>query len=200
MLQIILSAVTKWSQTDMNWHTMASASLCSRHRTTGECNQRISGWSFALLHFCCNLIWKLLIVFTEIQFYSVNCEAFVHQWNIFLKSSKVREILFNLNIQKRSKMFGIPRRTFKAATTWPLFRRRLWKQNVKSYILEFCRERERLEYESFQSSCCLKNKASNFSYSHTFRQNKKETNELYKQENGKRNLKIQQPFSLTFPS
>ena len=30
-----------------------------------------------------------------------------------------------------------------------------------------------LEYKSFQSSCSFKNKASNFSYSHTLRQNKK---------------------------
>ena len=29
------------------------------------------------------------------------------------------------------------------ATTWPLFHRRLKKQNVKISILEFCRERER---------------------------------------------------------
>ena len=54
-----------------------------------------------------------------------------------------------------------------------------------------------LEYESFQSLCCYENKASNFSYSHTFRQNKKETHEIYKQEKGK--LKILQPISLTFP-
>ena len=46
-----------------------------------------------------------------------------------------------------------------------------------------------LEYESFQSSCCFKNKASNISYSHTLRQNKKETHELYKQEKGKRKVK-----------
>ena len=39
-----------------------------------------------------------------------------------------------------------------------------------------------LEYESFQSSRCFKTKASNFSYSHTFRQNNKETHELYKQD------------------
>ena len=44
-------------------------------------------------------------------------------------------------------------------------------------------------YESFQSSCSLKNKASNFSYSHTFKQNKSETHELYKPEKGKRKVK-----------
>ena len=32
------------------------------------------------------------------------------------------------------------------------------------------------------------NKASNFLYSHTFRQNNKETHELYKQEKGKREV------------
>ena len=37
-------------------------------------------------------------------------------------------------------------------------------------------------------------------YSHNFRQNKKETHVLYKQQKGKRKLKIQQPSSLTFPS
>ena len=47
-----------------------------------------------------------------------------------------------------------------------------------------------LEYnESFQSSCSFKNKASEFSYSHTFRQNEKETNELYKQVKGKWKVK-----------
>ena len=39
----------------------------------------------------------------------------------------------------------------------------------------------------------LQNEASNFSHSHTFRQNKTKTNELYKQENENRKLKIQQP-------
>ena len=46
-----------------------------------------------------------------------------------------------------------------------------------------------LEYESFQSSCSFKNKASKFSYSHTFRQNEKEMHELYKQEKGKQKVK-----------
>ena len=54
-----------------------------------------------------------------------------------------------------------------------------------------------LEYKSFQSSFSFKNKASKFSYSHTFRQNEKE-NTNKKRENGK--LKIQQASSLTFPS
>ena len=45
------------------------------------------------------------------------------------------------------------------------------------------------EYKSFQSSCSFENIASKFSYSHTFRQNEKETHELYKQENGKRKIK-----------
>ena len=46
-----------------------------------------------------------------------------------------------------------------------------------------------LEDKPFRSSCSFKNGASNFSYSHTFRQNKKETHELYKQEKGKRKAK-----------
>ena len=47
--------------------------------------------------------------------------------------------------------------------------------------------KQALEYKSFQSSCSFKNKANKFSYSHIFRQN--ETNELYKQEKGKRKVK-----------
>ena len=35
----------------------------------------------------------------------------------------------------------------------------------------------------------FKNKASKYSYAHTFRQNEKETRELYKQEKGKGNVK-----------
>ena len=46
-----------------------------------------------------------------------------------------------------------------------------------------------LEYESFQSLCSFKSIASKFSYSHTFRQNKNETHDLYKQEKGKRKVK-----------
>ena len=46
-----------------------------------------------------------------------------------------------------------------------------------------------LEYKSFQSSCSFKNETSKFSYSHTFRQNEKETYKLYKEENGKRKVK-----------
>ena len=59
-------------------------------------------------------------------------------------------------------------------------------------------ENVNVEDESFQSSCSLKSKVCNFSYSHIFRQNRKETHEIYKEANGK--LKIQQPSSLTFPS
>ena len=45
-----------------------------------------------------------------------------------------------------------------------------------------------LEYKSFQSSCSFKSKASKFSYSLTFRQNEKETHEIYKQETGKQKV------------
>ena len=54
----------------------------------------------------------------------------------------------------------------------------------KLIVLCFLRRRRRIrELKSF------KNKASKFSYSHTFRQNEKETHELYKQEKGKRKVK-----------
>ena len=46
-----------------------------------------------------------------------------------------------------------------------------------------------LEYKSFQSSSSFINKASKFLYSHTFRQNKKETHETYKKEKGKQKVK-----------
>ena len=65
-----------------------------------------------------------------------------------------------------------------------VFRNRTWKLQFSSFV-----ENANVEYKSFHSSCSFKNKASKFSYSHTFRQNEKETHEIYKQEKGKRKVK-----------
>ena len=71
------------------------------------------------------------------------------------------------------------------------------RENLNSRVLS---RTWTLEYESFQYSCSFKNRASNFSYSNTFRQNKKKPMSYVdkKEENGK--SRIQQPSSLTFPS
>ena len=71
------------------------------------------------------------------------------------------------------------------------------RENLNSRVLS---RTWTLEYESFQYSCSFKNRASNFSYSNTFRQSKKKRMSYVdkKEENGK--LRIQQPSSLAFPS
>ena len=75
-----------------------------------------------------------------------------------------------------------------------VFRNSTWKARFWSFA-----ENKKLEYESFQSSCTFKNKASTFSYPHTFRQNKKETHVLYKQEKGKRKVKNLAAVSVDVP-
>ena len=86
------------------------------------------------------------------------------------------------------------------ATTWPLFCRRLQKQNVQTSILKFCRERERKSTNHFNLHAAFKKKLLNFHIDTPSGKTKKKrmsyTNK--KTENGK--LKIQQPSSLTFPS
>ena len=86
------------------------------------------------------------------------------------------------------------------ATTWPLFRHRLWKQNVKTSILVFCRERERKSTNHFNLHAALKTKLLNF-HIHTpsgLTKKKRISYTNKKTENGK--FKIQQPSSMMFPS
>ena len=77
---------------------------------------------------------------------------------------------------------------------------RLKKQNVKTSILVFCRERERQSTNHFNLHAALRTKLLNF-HIHTpsgKTKKKRMSSTNKKRENGK--LKIQQPSSLTFPS
>ena len=64
------------------------------------------------------------------------------------------------------------------------FRNRTWKPQFSSFV-----ENVNVRVQIISISYSFKNKASKFSYSHTFRQNEKETHEIYKQEKGKRKVK-----------